>query len=115
MASAIGRSREWARLGARTRLSELRQEIADILAAYPEFRRESDSTVPTRGPRRQISAAARRAMSAGMRRFWARRKAKAAASTDKPQGQPKRRVSAEARAKMAAAQRARWAKVKKTA
>jgi hypothetical protein len=52
-------------------------------------------------PRRTLSAAARRRMSAGQKARWA----KSAAN-------PKRTMSASARRKIAAFQRARWAKIK---
>lgn len=69
--------RHWAKLGARTRLLELRQEISEILRAYPELRRESGSgsSGPGSRRRRHISPEARAAMSEGMRKYWARRKA----------------------------------------
>jgi hypothetical protein len=75
---AVSRDRQqhWARLGAKTRLGELRQEISEILRAYPDLRRESSSVGGSRsGRRRHISPEARAAMSEGMRKYWARRKA----------------------------------------
>jgi hypothetical protein len=76
---AVSRDRQqhWARLGAKTRLGELRLEISEILRAYPDLRRESSSAVsgPRSGRRRHISPEARAAMSEGMRKYWARRKA----------------------------------------
>jgi hypothetical protein len=71
------RQRHWAKLGARTRLAELRQEISEILRAYPELRRESGAAAGGAGSRRRrhISSEARAAMSEGMRKYWARRKA----------------------------------------
>jgi hypothetical protein len=69
--------REWARLGAGTRLSEIDRERAAILKAFPELRRKGASAElsPSGKPKRRFSAAARRRMSAGMRKFWARRRA----------------------------------------
>ena len=77
MAVSKDRQRHWARLGAKTRLVELREEISEILRAYPELRRESGSAGSGAGSRRRrhISAEARAAMSEGMRKYWARRKA----------------------------------------
>lgn len=77
MAVSKDRERHWAKLGAKTRLVELRQEISEILRAYPELRRESGSAASGTGSRRrrQISPEARAAMSEGMRKYWARRKA----------------------------------------
>lgn len=74
--------REWARVGARARLLELEQERAAILKVFPEFRRGrlvALTAVAGLKPKRRFSAAARRRMSAGMRKFWARRKAAAKA------------------------------------
>jgi len=71
--------REWARLGALARLQQIEQERASILAAFPDLRRK-----PTASPssvdlvvrkRRTISPKGRRAMSAGMRKYWAKRRA----------------------------------------
>jgi hypothetical protein len=59
-------------------------------------------------PRRTLSAAARRRMSAGQKARWAKSSANAQASA----ARPKRTMSASARRKIAAFQRARWAKVK---
>lgn len=74
-AKKMGRQ-NWAELGARVRLSQLDAERAAILKAFPHLRRGPlpDLAVAAR-PRRKISAAARKAMSAGMKKFWARRKA----------------------------------------
>ncbi len=77
MAVSKDRQRHWAKIGAKARLVELRQEISEILAAYPELRRESGSAIGGFGSRRRrrISPEARAAMSEGMRKYWARRKA----------------------------------------
>jgi hypothetical protein len=75
--------REWARIGAHTRLVQIEQERIAILKAFPELRRNGSvpagDAVLVVPPKRQFSAAARRRMSAGMRKFWARRKAEARA------------------------------------
>ena len=76
MAVSADTRSQWARLGARARLQEIDQERAAILKAFPELKRGGHA-VAGPGPRRKISAAARRAMSAGMRKYWARRKAQA--------------------------------------
>ena len=78
-----------ARLGAMRRIEELRQEEAAIRAAFPELfrpgRRAAASPVaaaPAKRRRRrrkapQMSAAARKAVSIRMKKYWAeRRKAK---------------------------------------
>jgi hypothetical protein len=73
----------WAELGAATRLEQIDRERVAILKAFPRLRRKAMPTPLSIGarPRRTISAAARRAMSAGMKRFWAKRKAQAQAKT----------------------------------
>ena len=74
--------RRLARLGAMARLEQLRQEEAAIRGEFPELfgrgRRPGAGDGPvTRGRRRAMSAAARRAVSVRMRKYWAeRRKAK---------------------------------------
>ena len=70
--------RMWARLGASKRLTELDAERAAILRAFPSI--QESGPVPASGlrPRRRFSAAARRRMSAGMRKYWAERRAKKA-------------------------------------
>lgn len=65
---------EWARLGAAGRLREIEQERQDILAAFPELRNASPGRSQGR-TKRTMSPEARRRMSAGMRKFWAKRKA----------------------------------------
>jgi hypothetical protein len=59
-------------------------------------------------PRRIVSAAARRKMSAAQKARWANHNNAHAAATTRP----KRTMSAAARRKIAAFQRARWAKVR---
>jgi hypothetical protein len=71
---------EFARLGAIARLQQIDRERASILASFPELKKKGALTalnLGTAAPRRKVSAAARRAMSEGMRRFWARRKSQA--------------------------------------
>ena len=77
--------RRLARLGAMARLEQLRQEEAAIRGEFPELfgggrRAEAADGQVRRGRRRgrrAMSAAARRAVSVRMRKYWAeRRKAK---------------------------------------
>lgn len=78
-----------ARLGAQARLVELRREEAAIRQAFPDLfgrgrgRRGQSAApaaaAPARRGRRKMSAAARKAVSERMRKYWAaRRKAKVA-------------------------------------
>jgi hypothetical protein len=74
-----------ARLGAKARLGELRSEEAAIRRAFPDLfggrgrQSSADGAEPRR--RRGMSAAARKAVSARMKKYWAaRRKAKGAAA-----------------------------------
>jgi hypothetical protein len=72
--------RRLAQLGAQARLEELRQEEAAIHAAFPElFARGGQAAADNGAARRQpMSAAARKAVSVRMRKYWAeRRKANA--------------------------------------
>jgi hypothetical protein len=66
---------EWVRLGALARLGQLDRERAAILKEFPNLRRGVPTDIPGIRPTRRISAKARKAMSEGMRRFWAKRKA----------------------------------------
>jgi len=77
-----------ARLGAQARLDELRREEAAIRAAFPDLfgargRGRAAAAAGSGGGRRRrrsMSAAARKAVSERMRKYWAeRRKAKAKA------------------------------------
>lgn len=58
-----------AELGAVTRLEQLHTERMAILKVFPHLAGTGQ------GPKRKVSKAARAAMSEGMRKFWARRKA----------------------------------------
>ena len=76
--------RRLARLGATARLGQLRQEEAAIRAAFPElFRRGrkkagGGEASDAGRPRKNMSLAARKAVSERMRKYWAeRRKTKA--------------------------------------
>ena len=78
--------RRLARLGAMSRLEQIRAEEAAIRAEFPELfgrggRRESEPAAPVAARRRRrrsaMSAAGRKAVSERMRKYWAeRRKAK---------------------------------------
>ena len=76
--------RRLARLGATARLEQLRQEEAAIRAAFPELFRRGRKKAGGAGeasdgrPRKNMSVAARKAVSERMRKYWAeRRKTKA--------------------------------------
>lgn len=71
----------WARLGAGERLAALGQERAAILKAFPDLRRATRAVRADGRPKRKFSAAAKKRMAAGMRKYWAKRKA-AASSKD---------------------------------
>jgi hypothetical protein len=78
------RLREWARAGAEAALKQLRAEIIAIERTFPELalagKRRAVSRSLTKAERRgrQMSAAARKALSTRMKKYWAeRRKAKA--------------------------------------
>jgi len=65
-----------ATMGAAARLKELDRERGTILKMFPGLRSKLPVPAAALGrPSRRPSAAARRAMSEGMRRFWAKRKA----------------------------------------
>ena len=71
---------QWNRLGAIARLQQIEQEKAEIFASYPELRRGRPLVASVDVPRpprqvRRISAAGRKAMKAGMLKYWAKRKA----------------------------------------
>jgi len=71
-----------ARLGAAARLAELRMEEAAIRSAFPDLFRKPPASpasgLAKRRRRGRMSAAARKAVSERMTRYWAeRRKAKA--------------------------------------
>jgi hypothetical protein len=121
-----------ARVGATARLTELRQELANLHAAFPDLdgasaprkqRRRTRQAAPAVSDnqarkRKGMPAAARKAARERMRAYWAARKATATAPasivetadtkvTSTPEA-PKRTMSAEARARISAAQKKRW-------
>ena len=78
------RLREWARTGAEATLKELRAEIIAIERTFPELTLRQTRRAVTRSIEkvekraRTMSASARKAVSARMKKYWAeRRKAKA--------------------------------------
>ena len=78
MTPPTDRTIEWARIGAGMRLRELEIERAAILKKFPELRRAGIALTGPNAGLRKLSPAARRKLSAGMRKYWARRKAEAA-------------------------------------
>ena len=85
---SVERLRDLARAGAELALNRLRGEITAIERAFPELatptrRRATAQTVRTKTKRaRRMSAAARKAVSERMKRYWAdRRKLKAKSKT----------------------------------
>jgi hypothetical protein len=69
-----------ARLGAEARLVELERERAEILRSFPDLKNGRTTRTAAPGPRRRphMSAAARKAVSIRMKKYWAsRRKAQA--------------------------------------
>ena len=86
------REREWALKGASARLIEIGQEREAILRSFPELRnaggaggsvRRSSPNLTAgatvRRKRPKLTAEAKRKLSAGMRKYWAKRKAASAA------------------------------------
>ncbi|HXT68435.1 MAG TPA: hypothetical protein VN700_01665 [Vicinamibacterales bacterium] len=80
MAAQNDRTRQWARIGAATRLREIDGERQAILKEFPELKWAKNGAT-FGGPRRKLTADARKKLSAGMRKYWARRKAAAAAKS----------------------------------
>ena len=78
---------QWAKLGAAARLREIQEELASIYRAFPELKGQRSLATPTstggRQKRKRFSAAGKAAISEGMRKYWARRKAKAAKAATK--------------------------------
>lgn len=104
---ATGDFTAWARLGAIQRLSELEEERAAILAAFPDLR-QGVTGVRRRGRRRKAATAQK-----GDRQSDASTNLK---PVETGGGTRKRRtMSPEARKKIAAAQRRRWRKVRAAA
>ena len=71
--------RELALVGATARVKELLAEIERLHSIFPELRRGSAGSAASarNKTKRSFSAAAKRRMSAGMRKYWAKRRAAA--------------------------------------
>ena len=76
---------QWAKLGAAARLKEIQEEAAAIYKAFPDLRGGDGGGVTGRRRRKRarFSAEGKAAISEGMRKYWARRKAKAAKAANK--------------------------------
>ena len=70
MATQLDRTREWARIGAGARLLEIDSERTAILKKFPEFRRGlgRQNAKGMGRTRARLTPAARRKLSAGMRK-----------------------------------------------
>ena len=73
---------QWAKLGAAARLKEIQEELASIYRAFPELKGQrglaAAASIGGGQKRKRFSAEGTAAISEGMRKYWARRKAKAA-------------------------------------
>ena len=80
MAGVAETQKKWALVGAEARLKEVQAEIAEIYRIFPELRsgRVRAAGVDKPGKTRQFSRKGKAAISEGMRKYWARRKAAAA-------------------------------------
>lgn len=79
--------KQYAQLGARSRLAELDAEASAIRAAFPSLSLPSQhsATAENGTPRRRtMSAAAKKAISARMKIYWTERKKKNAVVSKKP-------------------------------
>jgi hypothetical protein len=76
MAAGTAQMNDWAELGASLRLAELEREEAAIFKAFPALRKERPEVRGTglAKQRRRMSPASRRAVSARMKTYWAKRK-----------------------------------------
>jgi len=72
--------RKWALVGAEARLKEVQAEIAEIYEVFPELRSGNRPAAPLAPSTRtrHFSPKGKAAISDGMRKYWARRKAAAA-------------------------------------
>ena len=73
--------RELARLGAHARLLQIDKERSALLRAFPGIHREADREARWVGggsQKRKLSPAARKRLSAAMRMYWVKKKAKLA-------------------------------------
>ena len=78
---------QWAKLGAAARLKEIQEELGSIYRAFPDLKGQrslaTGASSGGRQKRKRFSAAGKAAISEGMRKYWARRKAKAAKAAGK--------------------------------
>ena len=70
--------RKWALAGAAVRAQEIQAELAEIHRVFPELRRKAGPVASDTGKKRKFSKKGKAAISEGMRKYWARRKAQAA-------------------------------------
>ncbi len=88
MAVAADSQRRFAVVGAEARIRELQTEISEIYELFPELKgRRTAKIEPAQAGKRRFSSKGKAAISEGMRKYWARRKAqqaKAAKATSKP-------------------------------
>ena len=72
----------WIRAGAEARLGQILEEIEAIYRAFPELRQRGRQTRPeSAAGKRVFSRQGKQAISDGMRKYWARRKAREAQSS----------------------------------
>lgn len=87
MAKSSEVQRKWALVGAEARLKEVQAEIAEIYSVFPELKPgRTVAAASAKAPARQFSPEGKAAISEGMRKYWARRKAAAAAKTTRAGG-----------------------------
>lgn len=77
MSNLTNLQKKLALAGAQVRLAELRAEMNEIHQMFPELRSGTSARAAASGKRR-FSAKGKAAISEGMRKYWARRKAAAA-------------------------------------
>lgn len=79
MSKSLEVQRKWARVGAEARLKEVQAEIAEIYRVFPELKSGRVAVASSAVAKsRQFSPKGKAAISEGMRKYWARRKAAAA-------------------------------------
>jgi hypothetical protein len=105
---------QFARMGAEARLTAIQEEQQAILRVFPDLRDGAAlarrTSPASRGRRRRMSAATRKAAAERMRAYWAKRRAKKA-SVEKSAAKRKRKggMSVEARRRQGERMRAYWA------
>jgi len=79
MAGGAELQRRYAVVGAETRIRELQAEIEEVYRLFPELKgRRAAAKTTQPGTTRTFSRKGKAAISEGMRRYWARRKAEQA-------------------------------------